>query len=404
MVTGTIVAALGAYALQFVGGRALGPEGFAPVSAIWTLMFIITSVVHLPMEQQVTRMVARGQDLRSGRRILLGAIAVATLAGVAFVVATRATLFEGDSAYATQAAVLFAAVGIAAVRRGELAGSTAYRSYGYATIAQTVAMLLIGVAALMLVGTAHGLIWGLALGPLANLLFRPLRGGRPDPVESVSKTTSPDADEPTHGRFLGAYVGASVSSQGLLAAGPLAVMLIGGTAASVSILFVTFTLFRAPLTLLYAMQARVLPVLVRLHLGGESRRLSATMVRIVAAGAVLAPLGFATGWILGPQVIELLYGAAFSPDTVVAATIAAGVVLATATHLAGQVLVAKGQTGRLAIAWTAGLLVAAVSLVVLTGTPAARVGVAFLLGEASALAVALLLGIRGLVRPGPSRP
>jgi O-antigen/teichoic acid export membrane protein len=404
MVTGTVVAAVGAYVLQFVGGRTLGPEGFAPVSAIWTLMFIITSVVHLPMEQQVTRVVASGQDLRSGRRILLGAIAVATLVGVAFVVATRTTLFEGDSAYAVQAAVLFAAVGVAAVRRGELAGSTAYRGYGYATIAQTVAMLLIGVAALVLVGTAHGLIWGLALGPLANLLFRPPRGGRGERPPSAGEASGPDVEEPSHGGFLGAYVGASVSSQGLLAAGPLAVMLIGGTAASVSILFVTFTLFRAPLTLLYAMQARVLPVLVRLHLDGESRRLSVTMVRIVSAGAVLAPLGFATGWVLGPRVVELLYGAAFAPETVVAATIAAGVVLATATHLAGQVLVAKGQTGRRAIAWTAGLLVAAVSLAVLAGTPSARVGVAFLIGEATALVVTLLLGIRGLARSGPSRP
>jgi O-antigen/teichoic acid export membrane protein len=394
MVVGTVVAAVGAYALQFAGGRTLGPEGFAPVSAIWTLMFIITSVIHLPMEQQVTRLVATGEGIRAGRRILAGAIALAVVVGVGFVAATLTTLFEGDRVYAWQAAVLFAAVGIAAVRRGELAGSTAYHSYGYATIAQTVTMLLVGIVALVLVGTAHGLIWGLALAPLANLLFRAprpavRRGDRSD-AEPAARST----DESAHGRFLGAYIGASVSSQGLLAAGPLAVVLIGGNAATVSILFVTFTLFRAPLTLLYAMQARFLPVLVRFHVRGDTRRLSATMIRVAASGAVLAPIGFLAGWTVGPAIIELLYGSAFAPAAVVAAAIAGGVVLATATHLAGQVLVATGQTGQLAIAWTTGLITAAAALVALPGTASARVAVAFLLGEAVALGAVSVLGLR----------
>jgi O-antigen/teichoic acid export membrane protein len=394
MVMGTIVAALGAYALQFAGGRTLGPEGFAPVSAIWTLMFIITSVVHLPMEQQVTRLVATGEGIRAGRRILASAIALAVVVGVGFVAATLTSLFEGDRVYAWQAAVLFAAVGIAAVRRGELAGSTAYHSYGYATIAQTITMLLVGIVALVLVGTAHGLIWGLALAPLANLLFRAprptvRRGDRPD-----AATTDRPTGESAHGRFLGAYIGASVSSQGLLAAGPLAVVLIGGNAATVSILFVTFTLFRAPLTLLYAMQARFLPVLVRFHVRGDTRRLSSTMIRVAASGAVLAPIGFVAGWTVGPLIIELFYGSAFAPAAVVAAAIAAGVVLATATHLAGQVLVATGQTGQLAIAWTTGLVTAAAALVTLPGTASARVAVSFLLGEAVALAAVSVLGLR----------
>jgi O-antigen/teichoic acid export membrane protein len=394
MVVGTVVAAVGAYALQFAGGRTLGPEGFAPVSAIWTLMFIITSVVHLPMEQQVTRLVATNEGIRAGRRILAGAIALAVVLGVGFVAATLTSLFEGDWVYAWQAAVLFAAVGIAAVRRGELAGSTAYRSYGYATIAQTIAMLLVGISALMLVGTAHGLIWGLALAPFANLLFRAPRstvhrGDRPD-----AEVTDRPTGEAAQGRFLGAYIGASVSSQGLLAAGPLAVMLIGGNAVTVSVLFVTFTLFRAPLTLLYAMQARVLPVLVRFHVRGDMRRLSSTMIRVAAAGAVLAPVGFVAGWAVGPVVIELLYGSAFVPEAVVAAAIAAGVVLATATHLAGQVLVATAQTGRLAIAWTTGLVAAAAALVVLPGSASARVALAFLVGEALALGTVSLLGLR----------
>jgi O-antigen/teichoic acid export membrane protein len=404
MVVGTVVAAIGAYALQFVGGRALGPEGFAPVSAIWTMMFIITSVVHLPLEQQVTRLAATGESRDAGRRVKGGAIALAVVAGVAFVAATRSSLFEGDWGYALQTAVLFSAVGIAAVRRGELAGGAAYHAYGMATVAQTVAMLTVGLVALALIGTAHGLIWGLALGPLANLFYRP------PPRPPAAHLSGQDGDggprERDHGRFLGAYIGASVSSQGLLAAGPLAVAVIGGGAATISILFVTFTLFRAPLTLLYAMQARILPVLVKLHLAGASERLRSTVVRVAVTGAILAPVGFAAGWWLGPRIIGLLYGNAFAPASFEAAAIATGVVLATATHLAGQALVATGRTGLLAAAWLSGLSVATIALLIAPGTPSARVALAFLLGEGVALAVASAVGLGSdaLSAPAASSP
>ncbi len=380
---GSLTAGLGAYLLQVAGGRVLGPEGFVAVSALWTAMFIISSVIHLPVEQQVTRSVASG--IRQGQATAsLWANLLAVGAGVAFVLATLNLYFDGDALYALQALVLFAAVGAAVVRRGTLAGVRAFRRYGLATIAQTGAMLAIGAVLLWLSPTPRSIIWALALAPLANLLFRiPGAAGRSKPGPYAS---SEPTDQPARGRFLGPYILASASSQALLAAGPLVVIAVGGRTQDVSILFVVFTLFRAPLTLLYALQARVLPSLMQHHLAGAAHRLRSFVGQVWLIGATLAPLAYALGWFLGPWVVGIFFGSAFAPEPAVAAAIAAGMVLATASHLGGQALVALGSTARLAGAWTMGLSAAAVVVAVLPSEPALRVAIAFLAGEMIAVA------------------
>ena len=55
MVSGGLIGAIGAYLFQVYGGRALGPEAFAPISVLWTLFFILATVLLVPVEQYVTR-------------------------------------------------------------------------------------------------------------------------------------------------------------------------------------------------------------------------------------------------------------------------------------------------------------------------------------------------------------
>jgi hypothetical protein len=60
-------------------------------------------------------------------------------------------------------------------------------------------------------------------------------------------------------------------------------------------------------------------------------------------------------------------------------------VAASAAQITGQVLVAEGATGRLANAWTVGLLIAVIALFGIDASPDAVVGIAFLAGEVGAL-------------------
>jgi O-antigen/teichoic acid export membrane protein len=181
------------------------------------------------------------------------------------------------------------------------------------------------------------------------------------------------------------YVIASAASQILLAGAPLAVLALGGGPELISIAFVTFTLYRAPLTLTYLLQGRVLPYLVRMVETGDRTDTDRLISRVMAVGVGLCLAGAMTGYLIGADVVQLLLGAEFRPTPEVAGLVAGGVVAAVTTQLVGQVLVAEGRTGALAIVWSLGLAVAVVVLVVSSLDPLTRAALAFALGELMAL-------------------
>ena len=76
MVAGSLISALGAYLFQIVGGRALGAEGFAPISVLWTMFFILATVVLVPVEQHVTREAASGRKVLTFHGLLPAIVAV----------------------------------------------------------------------------------------------------------------------------------------------------------------------------------------------------------------------------------------------------------------------------------------------------------------------------------------
>ncbi|MEX2420049.1 MAG: hypothetical protein WD652_06675, partial [Acidimicrobiia bacterium] len=51
ILAGTVVASLGAYVFQVVGGRALGAADFDPITALLTVHFLVFTVLLLPIEQ-----------------------------------------------------------------------------------------------------------------------------------------------------------------------------------------------------------------------------------------------------------------------------------------------------------------------------------------------------------------
>jgi O-antigen/teichoic acid export membrane protein len=162
----------------------------------------------------------------------------------------------------------------------------------------------------------------------------------------------------------------------------------------VSIIFITFTLYRAPLTLIFSLQGRVLPYLVGLSHVGDHTTLSRIARNVVLGGAGLAALGGVIGWWIGPDVVAALYGAEYRPSTIVATMAAAGVMAAAAAQIASQVLVAEGRTRRLGLAWFGGLIAAVVAVTLVAGEPDTGVAIAFAIGEFIALGLMALLATR----------
>jgi O-antigen/teichoic acid export membrane protein len=381
MIAGSLVGAVGAYLFHVLGTRRLGETDFAPIGVLWTVFFIVATVVLVPLEQFFTREASRGRAVLKvdwiPALVVTGSAAVAT--GV-FVFATLDRLFNGDARFILQAVLMVALFGLMQVGKGVLAGHRRFAEYGLVLAGEGVLRLLVAFLALSIVATATSLAWAMVAAPLAALVIRPWRFDRAQ--EDVERTSAT--------RFLGGYGVGSAASQLLLAGAPLGVTVLGGDAALFSVVFVTFTLFRAPLTLIYNLQGRVLPLLVRMTNEGDRKGIALLTRRALAAGLVLSALAGLVGWVLGPKVVALLFGEGFTPGRVVAACVAAGVLAASTTQVTGQVLVAAGKTRLLATAWLAGLASAVAALAIIGGGPDIAVAGAFLVGEIVAGAVVAL--------------
>ncbi len=388
MVAGGLIGAVGAYLFQVVGGRTLGSVEFAPVSVLWTLLFILATVVLVPLEQYVTREASLGrQVLRRDLKAISASVGVTALVAAGFVAATLSTLFAADPVFVLQAALMFVGYGVLFVGKGILAGHRRFAGVGWILAGESTLRLVAGIAFLAVVATADSLGWAMVVAPLAALavrFWRADRAGRPEAAPEGGGA----------GGFLRSYVAGSAASQVLLGGAPLGVAALGGGPALVSVVFVTFTLFRAPLTLIYALQGRLLPMLVRMAEADDQQGLRRFGRWILAGGTVLTAIGAVVGWLVGPAVVELLFSAEFRPQPLVAMFAAGGVVAASATQIAGQVLVAHARTGRLALAWIVGLGVGLVVLVVGSGPPAAVVAAAFGVGTVTAMGMVGLLSIR----------
>ncbi|MGH8928693.1 MAG: lipopolysaccharide biosynthesis protein [Acidimicrobiia bacterium] len=377
MIGGSLIGAVMAYLFQVYGGRALGTTAFAPIALLWTAFFIVATVILVPLEQFVTREASRGRRvLRDDRKTIVLVIGGAALLLAGFVYLTNDLFFNAEPIFVLQAAAVVTGFGVMQVGKGLLAGHRRFAQYGSMLAWEGVLRLVAAGAFLAVSVSAPALGWAMVAAPFCVLIVRPFRYDR-ETVSGVAPTRAAG--------FLSSYVLGSSASQLLLGGAPLGVGALGGSEALRSVVFVTFTLYRAPLTLIYNLQGRLLSLLVRMEGRADLRR---GLLRLMGLGLLLVGLAALVGWLVGPLVVELLFGAEFRPSAVVAALAAAGVIAGSVTQLMSQALVANGSTGQLASAWVGGLLAGLVTMLALPGAPDLRVAVGFVVGEVVAFGLA----------------
>lgn len=286
MVAGGLAGAILAYVFQAVGTRALGDVGFAPIAAIWTAFFIVASILLVPLEQYVTRETSRGRAIADDLRVLLWVGALGVVGGGGYVALTLdSDIFDGNPLYIAVMALLVVGYTVLFTAKGVLAGNRRFAEVGWVLTLEGIFRLVAGLAILAVVVEPAAFAWAMVVAPTSALLLRFWRH------DSVKTDVAPVGAR----RFLGAYIGGSSASQLLLAGAPLGVAALGGSAALFSIIFVTFTLYRAPLTLIYSLQSRILPYLVAMGETGNHSGLRRIAVRVLAAGGALTLLGAAVG-------------------------------------------------------------------------------------------------------------
>jgi O-antigen/teichoic acid export membrane protein len=380
IVVATAFGAVAVLGFQALASRTLGTVGFAPIAVLWTVMFLIYTVLMIPAEQHLTRALVVSRDastIARVRRDMLGAYALALVLGVGFVALTLDRFFEGDVAYILITAGIMVTRSVMSVARGSVAGHRRFGAYA-ATVALEATTLLLG-GILMATTDGSGVAFGvvLVIAPLAPLLTRPF-------AERQGSGDIPEIDAQP-GSFLAWLIVATTASQLIIAGGPIAVGFIGGSAAAVSIFFTSFALLRGPVTSAYNLVARVLPDFTKLAESDNPARLWRWPARIAAAGLGVAVLGaVGAGLLLGP-IIDLIYGPEFVPPTAAAVLGGFGVGLGLGALFTTQVYSAAALGRRLASGWLVGLVVAILTLFVSSAEPVVRVALAFTLGEASGL-------------------
>ena len=193
------------------------------------------------------------------------------------------------------------------------------------------------------------------------------------------------------------FLVATAASQTVLAAGPLVVGALGASSAAISVFFVTTTLFRGPMSASYNLLARILPGLTRRAAAGDHDVINRFARNFAIAGVLGAGVAGAVAALAGPPLVAFLYGSGFRPTATLAALAAAGVIVGIVGLGITQVLVGRGETDRMAVAWLLAVAAAAIAIVVVQSDPTIRVVAGFLTGEVVALAG---LTASTLIRPG----
>ncbi len=375
MVLGALLGGMAAYLFHAWGGRQLGPEAFAPIGVMWTVAFITVAVLYLPLEQWVTREVTAGRNPLSGRLLLPSVMGIAMLVVGVGTGWTLPSVTDSTAIHVVQMLVLILGYGCFWTGKGMLQGRGRYGRVGWMLCAEGLVRLAVEGLVLRGGGGAVGLGWAMAAAPWVVVGFA--RGG----MRGVGGSQSGG------GAFVRRYVLGSVAAHLLVAGAPLAVAYLGGTASEVSLVFVVFVLFRAPLTLMYSLQGRLLPPLVRMVGRGEEEPLRRLARQLWVVSIALALLAGGLGYGAGPALVRFLMGPDFLTSGMTAGLVASGTVMAAGVQLVAQTLVAGSRTGSLAAAWMTGLAVAGVVARLSGWGPVISVAFGFWVGEAAVLAM-----------------
>jgi O-antigen/teichoic acid export membrane protein len=420
------------FAYFSIASHVLGEASAKRIDLLWSVMFVIISVIYRPIEQLLSRTIAerraRGHaahELRVPMLIQAGFALVFLAVALALHDELVNHVFEGEGSLYDVLVVGTLAYAASYFARGWLAGHQRFALFGGLVLMESISRISFAVA--VAVGVASGqtaVALGIAAAPFVSLVVVPLafaRQGSERSVDSVSEAdealsapiTADEADAALAGpgaegvqevsaheelslrRGGGFAVWVSsimLSEQTLLNAAVLTVDATSPDRALAGIVFNVLLIARAPLQLFQAIQTSLLPHLTGLEAtAGHDAFARAIRVTVLAIG------GFATAvtlglLVLGPFALEhVFFGQVHSYNRFGLALIGIGMGLHLTSGALNQAALARDRALAAAGCW----LVAAVVFLAWMLTPAvsdqllrAEIGYA---GATGVLALALAM-------------
>ena len=349
------------FAYFSVASHVLSDVEYKQISLVWSVMFIVVSVLYKPIEQLLSRTIAdrraRGlahaHPLRVPLLIQSGFALAFLLAALALRGPIQDDLLDGSATlyWVLVAGVLAYAASYFA--RGWLAGHQWFALYGGLVLMESSSRLLFALA--VAVGIAEGesvVAIGMAAAPFVSLVVVPLAfARRPTATRRRARADDVDLDLGRGSRFALAVLAIMLAEQTLLNAAVIATDLTAADAAVAGFVFNVLLIARAPLQLFQAVQGSLLP-----HLAGLEARASRDEVHRAVRVTVLAIAGFAVAvalglLVLGPWVMGLLFDDGADYGRVGLALVALGMGCHLMAGTLNQAALARDQAGRAALAW-----------------------------------------------------
>jgi O-antigen/teichoic acid export membrane protein len=354
---GLLIAGISSYAFFKIGVKALGAEGFKPISSLWFATFFLAPGFFLPLEQELGRALAHRRGLRQGgrpvvRRVVPLAVLLTAVVGLVIVIfsgAITTKFFEGDWVVTAALLVGFMSYAPAHLARGICSGQGRFTSYGVVMGADG-ASRIVGCLILWTVGvtTTGAYAFVVALAPLVGVLAVTLRHDlrtEPGPPSEWAEVT----------QNLGWLLLGSVFAAGLVNAGPIAVDLLQGDAPNdyVTQFGYAVLLGRVPLFLFQAVQAALLPRLARLAVLGALAEFRLGFRKLLIVVIAVGGLGVIGAAILGPYILNRVYDASLGHRDLTLLVLGTAIYMVALTF--AQAVIALHGHALVAIGWASGM-------------------------------------------------
>jgi O-antigen/teichoic acid export membrane protein len=393
------------FAFFSIASHVLGEESAQRLDVLWSVMFVVISVIYRPIEQLLSRTIAE-RRARGHTHHPLG-IPIAIQAGFALIFLVIALafheqlvdkVFDGYSALYDVLIVGTLAYAASYFARGWLAGHEYFALFGGLVLMESVSRICFVIAAALGITSGQTAVaLGIAAAPLVSLVVVPLAfarqggerneqeqessaavaaieeteaalsswvGGAPITVdEAVAALAGPGTegvqeaaahDELSLRRgtgFAGSVSGIMLSEQTILNAAVLTVAATSPDKALAGIVFNVLLIARAPLQLFQAIQTSLLPHLTGLEVtdGHEAfARAIRLTVRAIAAFAAAVALGLLA---IGPFVMSHLFGQHFTYGRFGLALIGLGMGLHLTAGALNQAALARDRARAAACCW-----------------------------------------------------
>jgi O-antigen/teichoic acid export membrane protein len=400
-----------------IASHVLGEESAKRIDVLWSVMFVIISVIYRPIEQLLSRTIADRRARGHAEHSVRVPIAIQAGFALAFLIVTlvlKAELIDHvfDHYAALYDVLVIGTLAYAAsyFARGWLAGHEYFALFGALVLIESLSRLCFALAVAL--GITHGqtaVVLGIAAAPFVSLIVVPAafarRSGEPRGAPEIEELDAALAGPGTEGveqaiatdelslrrgsSFAFAVSGVMLAEQTLLNAAVLTVDATSADRALAGVVFNVLLIARAPLQLFQAIQTSLLPHLTGLEVteGHEAfaRAIRVTVLAIAAfAGAVALVL-----LAIGPPVMQHLFGQHHDYNRFGLVLMGFGMGMHLTSGALNQAVLARNQARTAAMCW----LVAAVVFVVwmLLGTVSEellRTEIGYL-GAASLLALML---------------